>query len=61
MKAQTMPRRASRLRVGDQIVCRDGQVEKVTANRPYVKGRRLVSTTRHNHHFRNEEGVEVVR
>lgn len=57
----TMPRRANRLRKGDRIVCRgDGAVERVTATWSGGKGTRVVRTTRHDHRFRNEEGVEYV-
>lgn len=47
------------LRTGDAIVCpSDGIEEKITHNRPYVRGMRAVRTHRHDHFKKSTDCVE---
>ena len=53
--------KASKLQPGDVFISKDGRgYEKVTFNRPYVKGKRSVRTTRTDHHVPNDRTFEVV-
>lgn len=46
------------LRTNDVIICpSSGLEESVTFNRPYVKGRRVVRTSRHDHYRPADEKV----
>lgn len=54
-------KRADQLKKGDRFASSDGRgVEKVTDNRPYVKGKRSIRTTRCDHHWPNGKTVEVI-
>ncbi len=48
------------LKSGDRIVCPvSGLVEKVVSNRPYVKGQRVVRTSRHDHYRPSDQTVAL--
>lgn len=54
-------KRAKDLRRGDILVSSDGRgEEKVLFNRPHVKGRRFVRTSRFDHNWPNDHGVTLV-